>query len=120
MKRLRIKEEIQIASKTIGRYGGTEMYTWADIKKAIEEKGEILNDSDILVCEYKEGYEYDSSSNETSWTEDCYNISIIRYRDETDEEMEDRTRRKENTDKLLKRNRYKDYLRLKQEFEPES
>lgn len=120
MKRLRIKNEIHIASKTLGRYTSTEMYTWGEVKDEIARRGLTLEDTDILCCEFEEGYEESNSSNEYYYTDDKYTVSIIRYRDETDEEMEKRKKSWEKAKAWQKKQKYQEYLKLKEEFEPET
>jgi hypothetical protein len=96
------------------------MFTWGDVKKEIAAKGLTLEDSDILVCGLEEGYEYHNSSDETSYQPDSYRVSIVRYADETDEQFERRVTSREKAQAMIKKVRYQDYLKLKQEFEPET
>ncbi len=114
-----MRDETHIASKTLGRYTSTEMYTWGDIKKEIAAKGLTLEDADILICGLEEGYEYNNSSNETDYAPDKYVISIVRYRDETDEELAKREKSWNTAKEWRRKLKYQEYLELKKEFEGE-
>lgn len=72
--------------------------TWKDIKDFQFE------DDDIISIGYEDGFYY---------------CRVERMVEETDEEYEDRMERKRNSESMLKKNRYEQYLRLKKEFEGE-
>lgn len=82
--------------------------TWKDIKDFQFE------DDDIISIGYEEGY----YSENNSW-DGFYYCRVERMVEETDEEYEDRMERKRNSESLLKKNRYENYLKLKKEFEGE-
>jgi len=72
--------------------------TWSDIKIF------DFQDSDIINMEYDE-------------IDDCdFRFSVIRYVEETDEEYETRMKIKQVTSEIHRKNRYKTYLALKEEF----
>ena len=82
--------------------------TWKDIKDFQFE------DDDIISIGYEEGY----YSENNSW-DGFYYCRVERMVEETDEEYEDRMERKRNSESMLKKNRYEQYLKLKKEFEGE-
>lgn len=82
--------------------------TWKDIKDFQFE------DDDIISIGYEEGY----YSPNNSW-DGFYYCRVERMVEETDEEYEDRMERKRNSESMLKKNRYEQYLKLKKEFEGE-
>ena len=82
--------------------------TWKDIKDFQFE------DDDIISIGYEEGYYSESNS----W-DGFYYCRVERMVEETDEEYEDRMERKRNSESMLKKNRYEQYLKLKKEFEGE-
>jgi hypothetical protein len=79
--------------------------TWKDIKH-IE-----FQDDDTIRISYEE-YNEDGSG-------DSWYVSIERWVEETDEEFEERLIDIEEEKKRMKNMRYKSYLKLKVEFEPE-
>ncbi len=82
--------------------------TWNDIKYF------EFQDNDILDIGYKEGF----YSENNSW--DGGHIAVItRTRLETDNEYNKRLLQEEQNKKHYKEQRYKNYLKLKQEFEHE-
>lgn len=49
--------------------------------------------------------------------DDAYELSVWYHRDETDDECSERIRRKAQVDKIIRHQRYIQYLELKKEFE---
>jgi hypothetical protein len=82
--------------------------TWKDIKDFQFE------DDDIISIGYEEAF----YSENNSWG-GFYYCRVERMIEETDEEYEDRMERKRNSESMLKKNRYEQYLKLKKEFEGE-
>jgi hypothetical protein len=80
--------------------------TWKDIKDFQFE------DDDIISIGYEEAF----YSKNNSW-DGFYYCRVERMVEETDEEYEDRMERKRNSESMLKKNRYEQYLKLKKEFE---
>lgn len=81
-------------------------FTWSDIKHIQFEDG------DVIDCGYVEPY----YSENNSW-DGHYSCSIIRKVLETDEQFQKRCERNENQKKWAKEQRYKSYLKLKEEFD---
>ena len=82
--------------------------TWKDIKNL-----QLEDDDEISI-----GYEEPYYSENNSW-DGFYYCRVERMVEETDEEYEDRMERKRNSESMLKKNRYEQYLKLKKEFEGE-
>lgn len=80
--------------------------SWKDIKH-IE-----FQDDDLIHIGHDEGY----YSENNSWDPYFY-VIVERFREETDEEYQERIKVNENTREMLKKNRYQQYLKLKEEFE---
>ena len=80
--------------------------SWNDIKH-IE-----FQDDDLIHIGHDEGY----YSENNSWDPYFY-VIVERFREETDEEYQERIKVNENTREMLKKNRYQQYLKLKEEFE---
>lgn len=76
---------------------------WKDIKDL------QLEDDDIIHSGWvdDEGFDYHG----------YYHVDIIRMVEETDEEFEKRTDRNKRAAEEMKRKRYENYLKLKEEFE---
>ena len=87
------------------------LYTWGEIKELLIKNNITLQDDDIIENSYNHGWQEGDSSRE-----DTYDLIIYRYRLETDEEFEKRKNSWDNTQKLLKKNRYETYLKLEKEF----
>jgi hypothetical protein len=85
-----------------------EYITWKDIKDFQFE------DDDIVSIGWEEPY----YSENNSWDGFHY-CRVERMVEETNEEYEDRMERKRNSESMLKKNRYEQYLKLKKEFEGE-
>ena len=79
---------------------------WADIKHI------DFQDSDVLHIGYDEGH----VSENNSWDPHYY-AEVIRKREETDEEYEERILSNKRHMEDLKKRRYENYLKLKEEFE---
>lgn len=89
-------------------------YRWGEIVQILKDEHITLQDTDILEVGYVDGYENGDSSRDP-----YYDLSIIRVREETDKEFEKRKTKKLEAKKNIKKNRYKKYLELKEEFENE-
>ena len=73
-----------------------------------------FEDDDIVSIGWEEPYYSENNS-----YDGFYYCTVIRMVEETDEEYENRMEIKRNTDSILKKNRYEQYLKLKKEFETE-
>ena len=88
------------------------MFTYGEVKAFLLRAKKGLLDDDILEISYDEGFNDGDSSLGANYT-----IRVTRKRLETDEEFE---KRKEMFDKKSLKaveQRYKEYLKLKKEFE---
>ena len=72
-----------------------------------------IQDNDIIEINREADY-YSESNSWTAYTE----LSILRPREETDEEYNKRIEKENKTNVELKQKRYERYLTLKKEFEP--
>ena len=99
MSKIKIKKEVLDIQSD-------EYITWKDIKDFQFE------DDDIVSIGWEEPY----YSENNSW-DGFYYCRVERMVEETDEEYEDRMERKRNSESMLKKNRYEQYLKLKKEFE---
>lgn len=99
MKKL-VKEEIYTKKFEYG-----EEIRYSDLPKIIKE-------DDIIEINHEEIF-YSENEMHEGFTE----LIIIRERQETDEEYENRLKREKQNRKLLKERRYQQYLKLKKEFE---
>jgi len=81
-------------------------FNWSDIKHIQFE------DDDMIDCCYVEAFYSDNNS----W-EAHYSCSVIRKVLETDEQFQKRCERNEREKKWAKDERYKHYLKLKEEFD---
>ena len=111
----KIEETILYISKKTSKYTEAPFYTCGEIKKELEKRKIELQDNDILIVSHDEGYQ----------EEDClsdphYYFEVIRTREETDEEFQERFKMIEESIKRSKEARHKRYLELKEEFEPEN
>ena len=89
-----------------------EMFTWKDIKTILEKNKVVLEDDDIVDIGYVEGH----YSENNSWY--AYNsFKVIRKILETDEQYNKRLEENRIFTEERKKERYKNYLKLKQEFE---
>jgi len=83
-------------------------FKWADIKEFKFEDG------DEISASYQEDY-YDDGCHYGGY----HWLRVVRFRPENDEEYNERQKRILDSRKELKEQRYKNYLRLKKEFENE-
>ncbi len=113
-KREIVRELLCQDSKNVSTYGNTPMFTFGDIKKAMEEKLLSLHEDDVIECGYEEGYQDGDSGMDPS-----YFFNVFRNREENDQEYGRRMKSVENAKEAAKKNRYESYLRLKKEFENE-
>ena len=113
-KREIIRELLCKDSKHVSTYGNTPMFTFGDIKKAMEEKLLYLHEDDIIECGYDEGYQ-----DEDSGMDPNYYFKVFRNREENDQEYEKRMKKIERAREDSKKRRYESYLQLKEEFENE-
>ena len=92
--------------KTVKWESQDEPFTWKDIKNF-----EFEDDDEIAIW-YDEGHDGDAYPQE-----ECYILDIQRIREETDEEFQERLTRNKQYNESMKELRYKNYLKLKEEFE---
>lgn len=90
----------------------SHQYNWGEVKKMLEDKNIVLEDTDTLRIEVDEGYQDQDCSSDP-----CYIVEVWRYREETDEEFEKRKLSLEKRKEQSKKWRYEEYLKLKKEFE---
>lgn len=90
--------------KIIFKKNTTKRVRWSDIKHLDFQDDDII---DIDYCEEDVDCDY-------------FILKIIRLVEETDEEYEKRIKQQQISSEHLKKLRYKDYLKLKKEFEPEN
>jgi hypothetical protein len=102
------KEKILVRDE-IAHFHADKPFTWADIKHI------DFQDTDEISLHYEEAY----YSENNSW-DAHYSGSVIRSRMETEEEFEERQKDVEEQRYQLKERRRANYLKLKEEFEPES
>ena len=113
-KREIVRELLCQDSKNVSTYGNTPMFTFGDIKKAMEEKLLSLHEDDVIECGYDEGYQDKDSGMDPN-----YFFQVFRNREENDQEYEKRIKKIERDREDSKKRRYESYLRLKEEFENE-
>jgi hypothetical protein len=89
--------EKKIVNREIFRIVKDSAFTWKDIKHI-----EFQDDDEIGIEEDDDGSFY---------------ACVFRKELETDQEFESRMERNENTREMLKKHRYQQYLKLKEEFE---
>lgn len=87
-------------------------YTWGEIKKILEEEKIELRDDDVLESGFDEGYDHGDSAKDA-----CYYFSVVRTREETNAEFEQREAEWDEFKKRTKKERHQKYLELKKEFE---
>lgn len=85
---------------------GQNQPTWKELKDV------ELQDDDLITISYEEAYYSENNSYDGHWF-----IDVQRQREETDEEYQERLERTKNSEAMLKKNRYQQYLKLKEEFE---
>jgi hypothetical protein len=88
-------------------------YKVSDKPIPVKEYKHLLEDDDIIRSGFEEGHYSENNSYDSH-----YYLEVTRMVLETDEEFEKRKIRTEETRKELKELRYKNYLKLKKEFEP--
>lgn len=75
---------------------------------------EQLQEGDIIFADYDEGFVSENNAMDSH-----FYFKIIREREETDKEFENRKQAWEAQQKMSKQMRYQSYLKLKKEFEDE-
>jgi len=111
------KETIFYRAKSIGKYTETKFFTWGEVKEMLEKESITLQDTDKLYIQYKD----EEQSHEDAYSEACYEVKVVREREETDEEFEERKAwseelRKKSLAKKEESDR-KEYERLKLKYE---
>jgi hypothetical protein len=113
MEKKQIENNIFYAGRSCSNFSDNR-WRWSDVKKELDKKNIVLEDTDILEIGFVEGYDEGDSARDA-----YYDITVTRVREETDDEFENRKQRtidmKERSAKL----RYKKYLELKKEFDEE-
>ena len=112
-KRIEIEEIIFKHSRSVSNHTDNR-YKWKDVQELLAKANITLQPNDILEVGFTEGWDEGDS-----YREDMYDLSVKRNRPETDEEY---NRRRENHEIFLKASRdrrYENFIKLKQEFEPE-
>lgn len=87
---------------------------YADDAIPFKKIKDIVQDDDVIISGYQEPEHYSDSSHEG-----YYYLSVYRWREETDEEYEERMKKDKVYKEELKSRRYETYLKLKKEFETE-
>lgn len=84
-----------------------------DYKKPIpfSKIKDIVEDDDTIIAGWVEGFYTENNS-----CDGHFSVEISRTRVETDEEFEERKKESERDKKYFKDRRYKNYLKLKEEF----
>lgn len=100
----KVKEEIY----TKHFKGNFREIHFSDLPKDIQE-------NDIIDIRREESF-YSENYSYVEYTE----LVVIRVREETDEEYQNRISEDENYKEELRKRRYENYLKLKSEFEPQS
>lgn len=100
------KERIIVEYEVLNEKRRTSSFKWKDIKDFKFEDG------DEITASYEDDY-YDDGCHYDSY----HWIRVVRFREENDSEYELRQKRIQESRKELKEQRYKNYLRLKKEFE---
>lgn len=101
------KKKIKFEPIFYKTFGQTQP-TWKELKDV------ELQDDDLVTISYEEAYYSENNSYDGHWF-----IDVQRQREETDKEYEERMKEIENSRDMLKKMRYKEYLKLKEEFEKE-
>jgi hypothetical protein len=102
------KEKIDIEEEIFHKHSD-EPFTWADIKHV------DFKDTDKISLQYVDAYYSENNSYDAH-----FSASVTRYRQETDEEFDERQKDLEKQRAQLKERRRENYLKLKAEFEPET
>jgi hypothetical protein len=99
-------KKIKMVESIFYKTFGQKQPTWKELKDV------ELQDDDLVTISYEEAYHSENNSYDGYWF-----IDVQRQRQETDEEYEKRMEENENSREMLKKMRYKQYLKLKEEFE---
>mgnify|MGYP000856845049 CR=1 FL=1 len=87
-------------------------YRWGEIVQILKDEHITLQDTDILSVGFTEGWQDGDSARDNS-----YDLTVIRVREETDEELQKRIDAIEYRKYKQAERRYATYLELKKEFE---
>lgn len=112
------KKQIEKTILTDGRrcsHFSDNRYRWGEIVQILKDEHITLQDTDIITVGFTEGWQDGDSARD-----DFYDLKVIRVREETDKEAENRI--DEDIRKIEHRRemRYKNYLKLKKEFDDET
>jgi hypothetical protein len=108
------RKQIFYDCKRSGQWNYTS-YKWGEVKQLLDKKNIELQDDDELLIYFEEGYQDGDSARD-----DFNAVAVFRNVEETDEEFTKRIRDNAIYKEELRQRRYKNYLKLKAEFEPES
>jgi hypothetical protein len=110
-KRKILEVVFQTARRIPAMTEGEGPYTWGQVKEAMKEKNFELQDTDYLMICASDAYQDGDSARDAYW-----DISVERYREETDEELERRKQTIERAKKFQEERDRQRYLELKKRF----
>ena len=111
MSKNQIEDRILYKSREVYRYKDNR-FKWGDVKKHLEEANIELKDTDVVMIQYEEGFDYPDNVRDPS-----YDLEVFRYREETDVEYETRVHRADIQEERSKAQREEQYHKLRKEFE---
>ncbi len=89
-------------------------YRWGEVLEILKKEKIELRDDDILEIGFVEGYDHGDSSRDN-----MFDLTVIRFHEETDVELEERLERKYRKVAIAKEQRFRKYKELKNEFDNE-
>ena len=113
MKKKDITESIFRKERALNRFVSTSMFKWWEVQEALKEANIELQEEDVLEVGFEPGFYGEDNSSDA-----CYFIEVKRTRKQTDEEFEEYKQKFEELKEKSKQERYNQYLKLKNEFEP--
>ena len=111
-KKKQVEKIIFRDSRSASHFNNDNRYRWGEVLAILEDNKIELRDDDILEVGYTEGYDHGDYERGAA-----YDLSVIRFREETDEELENRIAHAKMMKEFSEKSRFKAYLKLKEEFE---
>lgn len=111
-KEKKLKKEKTILQKSRrATHFSDNRWRWGEVLAILLENKIELHANDILEVGFTDGWDEGDSMRDSA-----YDLTVIRTREETDEEFEKRMVKKKEAVKFAKQRRYETYLELKDEF----
>jgi hypothetical protein len=111
MKKSQLEKTILTDGRSCSHFSDNR-YRWGEIVQILTDEHITLQDTDILSVGFTEGWQDGDTARD-----DYYDLKVIRVREETDVEYSIRIAHDKRKKEKQRETRFRNYLKLKKEFE---